>query len=215
MPSCTVTPCPNRHYAGGLCRSHYMKRMRARKAEETKALKATNPNPPTQVPTPPTKTVSGYVKNLPFLNDTPVDPLKIGIGEKGAPAPVPGGPAKTTTGYQFNIGIEYVEMGYEFLNSAAPNARIKLKLTEVQKANLEAAFSAVGIGTQNPWLVIVLTIVPPVVLFVILNYDELKLGLGKIFKDMRGAASSMVSKVKGVTAPVTGHPDGKPATTPG
>jgi len=211
MPNCTVSGCETRHYAGGLCRSHYMKRMRAKKTEEIKALKASNPKP---APTQPTKTPSGYVTTLPFSNK-PIDARTIGIGEKGAPpSTTPVQPGIAPKPYQFNIGTEYIEMGYEFLNTAAPNAKYKLKLTDVQRANLDAAFAAVGMGTQNPWIVIVLTIIPPVGMFIVLNYDELKLGLGKMFTDLKGMVKTK-EKVKEGILNVTGHPNGKPAAATG
>lgn len=230
MTNCTVSGCERRHYATGLCRRHYMQRKRAMKKEEQQKLNVAVKEQQekretkqilleTRPPLPKEKekdTKTAYVTTLPFSSDT-IDPKKIGIGEKSTtsttPPPAPG-PAKP---FQFNIGIEFVEMGYEYLNAAAPNSRIKLKLTEIQKANLEAAFAAVGIGTQNPWVVIVLTIIPPVALFVILNYDELKIGLGKIFGDMKKAVVKekvFHNSLVGVKD-VSGHTASKPAAATG
>jgi hypothetical protein len=196
-----VDRCNGKHLAKGLCRKHYMKLWRKSDTvpEEPNEItehiaQSINPidNKTTQSIEPiDNKTKGGYQYDL-------EENIKMGqeppLSMDGPSAFNQNTLPLSNKKFYVSIGIQYVEMAFEFLNDLAPSAKTKLALTEIQKTNLQMAFDALGFGTNNPWVVIFITIVPPLALFCIINYKELKKNLKEMFADFKGLLPSLMPK---------------------
>jgi hypothetical protein len=182
MSGCTVEGCESKHYSKGLCRKHYLKARRAHSDEEDK--------PEEQKPTyiPPTEIKIG-VPGTPPEGTAPTAP-STPLGPDGKPLPAKPGQAGS---YSFSFGSLQVALAWEQLSRLAPDAR-PLELTPKQREELDAAFAAAGLTVNNPWIVIIGIIVPPTVLFIICNYDQIKLNSEKMFKDLARLAGGLKKK---------------------
>jgi hypothetical protein len=177
MPGCTAAtktgdPCTNKHYSLGLCRKHYM----AKRKQE-----ATEEKPETEGPK--------YISPSEVLIGQDGTPPE-GSVDKGAVAPKVGPDGKPLPAYSFSFGTLQVELAWEQLSMLAPSAT-PLRLTPVQREQLDAAFMAAGITTTNPWVVICMICIPPSVLFLLCHYEEISLNMKRVFKDMAQLASKM------------------------
>lgn len=181
MSGCSVEGCDNKHYAQGLCRKHYVKKRRQDKEEGEETKEADNE--PKFIP--PTEVKIGVPGTPPEGSTTPVQAPKLGPDGK----PLPGQPG----GYSFSFGTLQVELAWEQLSRLAPEAT-PLRLTPKQREELDRAFEAAGITVNNPWVVIIGIIVPPTVLFVIINYEQIRLNLDKMLKDLTRTVAGLRGK---------------------
>jgi len=191
---CTAPDCVRKHYARGLCRTHYLGTRKG-------AFRA---QPQVSVPE------AAGTKFIPPTEVRPATEIKIGeqapstvqIGAGPAPAPPAGPPAPPA--FQINLGTGEIDLFYEWLNSMAPDAPYKIKLTPQQRTNLDAAFAAAGLTTTNPWIVIAVTIGIPLVLFVVMNYEQLSKNIKAMVTDMK----KFGQKKKEPEKNADGHPAG-------
>jgi len=186
--TCSIEGCKDKHLAKGYCRKHYMKYWRKsdNKSDIITEHVEQSINPIEKEETTDDKKPGGYKYDL-------EDDIKIGqepISSSITSNPLP----LSDKQFYVSIGVEYVEMAYEFMNDLAPSAKTKLILREVQKQNLQKAFDALGFGTNNPWVVIFFTIVPPVILFIIMNYKEIKKNMKEMFGDLKGLLPSLMPR---------------------
>ena len=168
---CTVPGCTNKHLAKGFCQKHY--RQKYRKGEE---------------PTPDDK--PGDESGTPEIPKyTP--PEEIMIGKEGPNAIPKEGvqdPAKERRPpVQYAIGTLQIEMCWEVLNKWAPNSAVKLELSPLQRQALDSAFIQAGLTTTNPWVIIVSIVAFPTIVFILLNYDQIKLGAASMLDDFKNA----------------------------
>jgi len=190
---CTVEGCDRKHYSKGLCRKHYVQKARIdNKIKEPvvpdseEPLKPEEPKfiPPDEIKIgEPGKPPEGYV---------PVGGGHLGTGQpefdKDGKMIKPSGGA-----YSFSFGSMQVALAWEQLSRLAPDAK-PLELTPQQRIELDAAFAAAGITVNNPWIVIIGLTLPPTVLFIIMNYEQIKLNGEKMFKDMARFMSGLNKK---------------------
>ena len=167
--TCTAPDCNNKHFAKGLCHKHYRQETRRRKGENTDEPKSESDIP----------------KYIP--------PEEIKIGVQG-PNAVDGGPVqpdpnapKPPAPIQYAVGTLQIEMAWEVLNRMAPNSAIKLELTPVQRQALDQAFIQAGLTTTNPWIIIVSIVAFPTIVFILLNYEQIKLGAKGMIDDFKNA----------------------------
>ena len=164
---CTAPGCDKKHFSKGLCQKHYRQQYRKKKGstdEETPAA------------------------DIPKY--TPPEEIKIGVqgpvGAEAGPVIDPNAP-KPPPPVQYAIGTLQIEMCWEVLNKWAPNSAVKLELSPLQRQALDSAFIQAGLTTTNPWVIIVSIVAFPTIVFILLNYDQIKIGAKGMFDDMKNA----------------------------
>lgn len=168
---CSVPGCEGRYHASGLCKKHYRAKQYRANKDLLDTAKASVPKAEGNAP--------GFV--LPGQ----AEPIKIGQSPPATPTA-----AATTASFTYYIGVDQIKFLYEFLNSLAPNAKTTLALTEGQEKALEAPLAALNLVTNNPVLAILAIIGPPILIFVLMNWEE-------ILKSMK----NLSDKVKTLSLP--------------
>ena len=101
---------------------------------------------------------------------------KVGVDGKPIPPQV-----------QYAVGTLQIEMMWEVLNKWAPNSAVKLELSPIQRTALDQAFINAGLTTTNPWVIIISIVAFPTIVFIFLNYEQIKLGAKGMFDDLKNA----------------------------